>query len=92
MFQLVSEIGISPIPFFFAGDTDLSFLATESPQQAAANEAGMITLKIKRIKRVFNRPPNAIQSLPGLAVLGKRQVGDLCIGSEPVSIVIDGID
>jgi len=53
---------------------------TDSPQQAAAKEAGMITLKIKRIQRVFNRPPNAIQSLPGLAVLGKRQVGDLCIG------------
>jgi len=55
-------------------------IATESPQQTAAKEAGMITLKIKRINRVFNRPPNVIQSLPGLAVLGKRQVGDLCIG------------
>jgi len=43
----------------------------------------MITLKITYITKVFNRPPNAIQSLPGVAVLellGKRQVGDLCIG------------
>ena len=47
----------------------------------------MITLKIKRIKRVFNRPPNAIQSLPGLAVQGKRQVGDLCIGSAQLNLV-----
>ena len=46
----------------------------------------MITLKIKRIKRVFNRPPNAIQSLPELADLGKRPVGDLCIGSYSISI------
>jgi hypothetical protein len=55
----------------------------------------MITLKITYITKVFNRPPNAIQSLPGVAVLellGKRQVGDLCIGSEPISILIDGID
>jgi len=55
-------------------------IAIESPQRAAAKEAGMITLKIKRIKRVLHRPPNAIQSLPGLTVLGKRKVGDLCIG------------
>ena len=52
----------------------------------------MITLKIKRITRVFNRPPNAIQSLPGVAILGKRQVGDLCIGSESFSILSGGID
>ena len=44
----------------------------------------MITLKIKRIQRVYNRPSNAIQPLP--AAPGKRRVGDLCIGSEPISI------
>jgi len=64
-------------PFMFQKVPEI---VTDSPQRAAAKEAGMITLKIKRITRVFNRPPNAIQSLPGLAVLGKRQVGDLCIG------------
>jgi len=64
-------------PFMFQKVPEI---ATESPQRAATKEAGMITLKIKRIKRVLNRPPNAIQSLPGLAVLSKRQVGDLCIG------------
>jgi len=64
-------------PFMFQKVTEI---ATESPQRATAKEAGMITLKIKRIKRVFNRPPNAIQPLPGLPVKGKRQVGDLCIG------------
>jgi hypothetical protein len=79
MFQKVTEIGISSV-LFLACNSDLFFLATESPQRATAKEAGMITLKIKRIKRVFNRPPNAIQPLPGLPVKGKRQVGDLCIG------------
>lgn len=64
-------------PFMFQ---QVSEFATGSPQHAAAKQAGMITLKIKRIKRVFNRPPNAIQPLPELAVLGKRQAGDLCIG------------
>ena len=77
--------------FFFRRVVLRSFLVTDSPQRAAAKEAGMITLKIKRITRVFNRPPNAIQSIPGLAVLGKRQVGDLCIGSES-STLIGGID
>ena len=35
--------------------------------------------------------PNAIQSLPGLAILGKRQVRDLWIVSEPTSTLIDDI-
>ena len=88
MFQKVPEIGMSRYFIFLPCNTDLFsiLLATESPQRAATKEAGMITLKIKRIKRVLNRPPNAIQSLPGVAVLSKRQVGDLCIGSEPISI------
>ena len=90
MFQKVPEIGTFPVPFFPAWYWGL-FLVADSPQRSAAKEAGMITLKIKRITRVFNRPPNAIQSIPGLAVLGKRQVGDLCIGSES-STLIGGID
>ena len=77
---------VYPQCFFLRVILTSPFLATESPRRATAKEAGMITLKIKRIKRIFNRPPNAIQSLPGLAVQGKRQVGDLCIGLEPISI------
>ncbi|KAF8798159.1 hypothetical protein BYT27DRAFT_7203868 [Phlegmacium glaucopus] len=64
-------------PFMFQKVPEI---ATESPHRTAAKEAGMITLKIKRIKRVVNRPPDGIQPLPAPAVLGKRQVGDLCIG------------
>jgi len=41
-------------------------------------DVGMITLRIKRIKRVASRPANPMQELP--SVLGKRKTGDLCIG------------
>ncbi|KDR73497.1 hypothetical protein GALMADRAFT_251206 [Galerina marginata CBS 339.88] len=50
----------------------------ESPARGAAKDAGMITLKVKRIKRVDPRPANPVQSIP--SVLGKRKAGDLCIG------------
>ncbi|KAF8911987.1 hypothetical protein CPB84DRAFT_1722392 [Gymnopilus junonius] len=50
----------------------------DSPTRRAGKDAGMITLKIKRIRRLDARPANPIQVIP--SVLGKRKVGDLCIG------------
>ncbi|KIM48895.1 hypothetical protein M413DRAFT_89409 [Hebeloma cylindrosporum] len=52
---------------------------SESPLQSSGKDAGMIILKIKRIRRVAVRPANSLQSLPS-SVLGKRKVGDLSIG------------
>jgi len=51
----------------------------ESLLQGYAKDAGMIVLKIKRVKRVAVRPANSLQPLPA-SVLGKRKVGDLSIG------------
>ena len=50
----------------------------KSDTKGPVKDAGMIILKIKRIKRVDGRPANPLQPIP--SVLGKRKVGDLCIG------------
>ncbi|KAJ6623498.1 hypothetical protein B0H10DRAFT_1786327 [Mycena sp. CBHHK59/15] len=50
----------------------------ETSTQSASKEAGMITLRIKRIQRVASRPANPLQPLPSVA-LGKRKAGDLCV-------------
>ncbi|KAK2466795.1 hypothetical protein APHAL10511_001053 [Amanita phalloides] len=47
--------------------------------QAGAKDIGMITLRIKRVTRMANKPANAFQVLPSM-VAGKQQAGDLCIG------------
>lgn len=51
-----------------------------SSKEKAAKDAGMVTLKIKRVKCLTGRPANPIQSVPPAGVLGKRKAGDLCVG------------
>jgi hypothetical protein len=77
MFQKVPETSEWPSDndFFFL----IKFLVSESPLRSSGKDAGMIVLKIKRIRRVAVRPANSLQSLP-TSVLGKRKVGDLSIG------------
>ncbi|KAF9526999.1 hypothetical protein CPB83DRAFT_908010 [Crepidotus variabilis] len=53
---------------------------TGSEIREDSKEAGLIVLKIKRIKCVAPRAPNAIQSEPAAGALGMRQTGDLCVG------------
>ena len=45
-----------------------------------SKEAGLIVLKIKRIKCITPRAPNPIQAVPSTGALGMRKDGDLCIG------------
>ncbi len=45
-----------------------------------SKEAGLIVLKIKRIKCITPRAPNPIQAVPSTGALGMRKEGDLCIG------------
>ncbi|KAF8969847.1 hypothetical protein BDZ97DRAFT_165350 [Flammula alnicola] len=62
-------------PFVFQNLPD-----QDSSPQGTVKDAGMITLKIKRIKRVVGRWANPLQPLPLTSVLGKRKAGDLCVG------------
>lgn len=48
--------------------------------QEDSKEAGLIILKIKRIKCVAPRAPNPIRAVPPAGVLGLRKEGDLCVG------------
>ncbi|PPQ63096.1 hypothetical protein CVT24_005951 [Panaeolus cyanescens] len=64
-------------PFVFASILED---ANSSSSSAPVNkEIGMITLKIKRVKRVTIRPANTIQELPSTTALGKRKAGDVRI-------------
>ena len=82
--KLVSVEVQKTVAYFF-----MKFLVPESPTRGSAKEAGMIILKIKRVKRVAVRPANSLQPLP-VSVLGKRKVGDLSIGYVPCSNVCLG--
>ncbi|KAF8163459.1 hypothetical protein B0H34DRAFT_695547 [Crassisporium funariophilum] len=57
------------------------FRKVEDPASGSSSskEAGMITLKVKRIKRLLDRPANSIRSIPD-TILGKRKAGELCVG------------
>jgi len=47
--------------------------------QLTGKDAGMITLRIKRITRIASKPANVLQPPPSV-VQGKRKAGDLCVG------------
>ncbi|KAF7363610.1 hypothetical protein MSAN_01018100 [Mycena sanguinolenta] len=51
----------------------------EPLNQSVNKDAGMITLRIKRIQRVAGRPANPLQELPN-STTGKRKAGDLSVG------------
>ncbi|KAJ7273326.1 hypothetical protein C8J57DRAFT_1317550 [Mycena rebaudengoi] len=53
--------------------------ADESSNKVASKDIGMITLRIKRIRRVASRPANTVQQLPS-TTLGKRKAGELRVG------------
>lgn len=53
---------------------------TEVATQEDSKEAGLIILKIKRIKCVAPRAPNPIRFVPSVGTLGRRKLGDLCVG------------
>ena len=48
--------------------------------QEDSKEAGLIILKIKRIKCLAARAANTIRSVPSVGALGMRKQGDLCVG------------
>jgi hypothetical protein len=53
----------------------------DATTQEDSKEAGLIILKIKRIKCVAPRAPNPIQFVPSAGhALGMRKQGDLCVG------------
>ncbi|KAJ3877290.1 hypothetical protein F5051DRAFT_408989 [Lentinula edodes] len=65
-------------------DTEAPFVFKKSqgdttPSTASKSEAGMVTLKIKRVDRVSPRPANAYQDLTKIAP-AQPNVGDLCAG------------
>ncbi|KAJ3814941.1 hypothetical protein F5876DRAFT_31730 [Lentinula aff. lateritia] len=64
-------------------DTEAPFVFKKSqdatPSTASKSEAGMVTLKIKRVDRVSPRPANAYQDLKKIAP-AQPKVGDLCAG------------
>ncbi|KAJ6502349.1 hypothetical protein C8R45DRAFT_976331 [Mycena sanguinolenta] len=51
----------------------------EPLNQTVNKDAGMITLRIKRIQRVAGRPANPLQELPN-STTGKRKAGDISVG------------
>ena len=61
-------------------DQPNNLIGLASSKEKAAKDAGMVTLKIKRVKCLTGRPANPIQSVPPAGVLGKRKAGDLCVG------------
>jgi len=61
-------------------DQSNNLIGLASSKEKAAKDAGMVTLKIKRVKCLTGRPANPIQSVPPAGVLGKRKAGDLCVG------------
>ncbi|KAF9052904.1 hypothetical protein BJ165DRAFT_1443819 [Panaeolus papilionaceus] len=63
-------------PFVFASIAEEGTSTSSGPVN---KEIGMITLKIKRVKRVTIRPANPIQELPSVTTLGKRKAGDVRI-------------
>lgn len=52
---------------------------SEASSQTVAKDAGMISLRIKRIDRVSSRAANPVQEVPE-TILGKRKVGELRVG------------
>ena len=49
---------------------------------------GMVTLRIKRVERIASKPANPLQKIPETR-LGKRKMGELCVGYVMPSIVCD---
>ena len=87
----VSEIGISPVPFFLRAI--LTYLSHWISSTCCSQRSRHDSPENKMYKKGLQSSTKCYQSLPGLAVLGKcRQVGDVCFVSEPISTLIDGID
>ena len=67
------ELSTPYIGILMAGHADLAALED-------SKEAGLIILKVKRIKCMAPRAPNPIRAVPSVGVLGLRKEGDLCVG------------
>jgi hypothetical protein len=61
---------------------------TEVATQEDSKEAGLIILKVKRIKCVAPRAPNPIQFVPPVGTLGMRKQGDLCVGYTIYALIL----
>ncbi|PPQ89136.1 hypothetical protein CVT25_006508 [Psilocybe cyanescens] len=67
-------------PFIFQRVEENASSKNSSPTTSISKEAGMIILKIKRVRRMAkDKPANRIEPAPK-TILGKRKPGDLCIG------------
>jgi len=73
-------MNVSKLLLCIWGTTDFqeNLRIAKGSYKGSSKDAGMIILKIKRINRTVARPANPVQSVP--SVLGKRKVGDLCVG------------